>query len=101
LTFGHKDAKTLGAGIRVPLFYCHSPLKAVVPPALTSVAINGQLEVLDVFGQVIPGLYAGGNMGHGNLLLQGQGHQQHGMAMAWAFTSGRLSGRNAATKSWQ
>ena len=95
-TFGHKEANTLGAGIAAPPFFSHGPLRPIVPPADTSVVINTRLEVLDVFGRVMPGLYAGGNMGHGNLMLNGQGHQ-HGMSMSWAFTSGRLSGRNAAT----
>lgn len=94
-TFGHKDANTLGAGIRVPPFYCHSPLRNTVLPADTSLLINTRLQVLDVFGEVIPGLYAGGDMGHGNLLLTGTGH---GVNMGWAFTSGRLAGKFAAAE---
>jgi fumarate reductase flavoprotein subunit len=93
-TFGHPQAKTVGAGIRVPPFYCHSPLKALLMPADVSVAINTRLQVLDVFGKVIPGLYAGGDMGHGNMLLSVTGH---GVRMGWAFTSGRLGGGFAAT----
>lgn len=92
-TFGHKDANTVGAGIRVPPFYCHGPLRTLGLPGYTSVAVNTRLQVIDVFGRVIPGLYAGGNMGHGNLVYAG-----HGMTMAWAFTSGRLSGTNAAAE---
>jgi fumarate reductase flavoprotein subunit len=96
--FGHKDANTLGTGIKVPPFYCHSPLRTLVTPGDTSVAINTNLQVIDVFGKVIPGLYAGGVMGHGNLLFRGTGY---GIHMAWAFTSGRLGGRNAAAeKPW-
>jgi fumarate reductase flavoprotein subunit len=94
-TFGHKDANTVGAGIRVPPFYCHSPLRTIVLPADTSLAINTRMQVLDVFGNVIPGLYAGGDMGHGNLLLTGTGH---GINMSWAFTSGRLGGKLAAAR---
>lgn len=93
-TFGHKDANTVGAGIKTPPFYCHSPLRTVVMPADTSLLINARLQVLDVFGNVISGLYAAGDMGHGNLLVTGTGH---GINMGWAFTSGRLSGRAAAT----
>jgi FAD binding domain len=92
-TFGHEAAGTQGAGIRKPPFYCHSPLRALVLPADTSVAIDTGLRVIDVFGKVIPGLYAGGDMGHGNLMLTGTGH---GLNMAWAFTSGRLVGEFAA-----
>jgi fumarate reductase flavoprotein subunit len=91
-TFGHPDAKTVGAGIRVPPFYCHSPLRTIVLPADTSLAINTRLQVIDVFGKVIPGLYAGGDMGHGNLLVNGTGH---GINMGWAFTSGRLAAKSA------
>ncbi len=85
----------MGTGITVPPFYCHSPLRTMVLPGDTSVEINTNLQVLDVFGKVIPSLYAGGVMGHGNLLLRGTGY---GMHMAWAFTSGHLSGRNAAAE---
>lgn len=92
-TFGHKEANTVCAGIKVPPFYCHGPLRTLGLPAYASVAINTRLQVIDVFGRVIPGLYAGGNMGHGNLIFAG-----HGMTMAWAFTSGRLGGNNAAAE---
>lgn len=97
-TFGHPAAQTVGAGIRVPPFYCHSPLRTIDMPSDTSVLVNTRLQVLDVFGRVIPGLYAGGDMGHGNLIIRGTGH---GINMAWAFTSGRLGGRWAAgEESW-
>ena len=76
-----------------PPFYAHSPLRPLVTPADTSVAINTSLQVIDVFGNVIPGLYAGGVMGHGGFLFRGTGY---GVYLAWAFTSGRLGGRNAA-----
>jgi len=94
-TFGHAAANTLGAGIRVPPFFCHGPLRSMVMPSDTSLAINASLQVLDVFGKVIPSLYAGGDMGHGNLMTEGTGH---GINMAWAFTSGRLGGRLAAAQ---
>lgn len=94
-TFGHEDANTVGVGIRVPPFYCHGPLKSWVMPADTSLAINTKFQVLDVFGKVIPGLYAGGDMGHGNMMTSGTGH---GINMGWAFTSGRLGGKLAAAQ---
>lgn len=97
-SFGHKEANTVGAGIHAPPFYCHSPLRTIVLPADTSVAINNRLQVLDVFGKVIPSLYAGGDMGHGNLLLTGTGH---GVNMGWAFSSGRLAGKFAAAEKTQ
>jgi hypothetical protein len=94
-TFGNEQAHTVGAGIRVPPFYCHSPLRNIVLPADTSLAINTRLQVMHVFGMVIPGLYAGGDMGHGDLLLDGI---SHGLKMGWAFTSGRLGGKLAAAE---
>jgi fumarate reductase flavoprotein subunit len=98
-TFGHKDANTAGAGIRVPPFYCHGPLQTWIMPADTSLAINSKFQVLDVFAKVIPGLYAGGDMGHGNMMTSGTGH---GINMGWAFTSGRLGGKLAAAQApWQ
>lgn len=92
-TLGHEQANTLGGGIGLPPFYCHGPLKAWVMPADTSLTINTQFQVLDVFGNAIAGLYAGGDMGHGNMMTSGTGH---GINMGWAFTSGRLGGRLAA-----
>jgi fumarate reductase flavoprotein subunit len=94
-TFGNKEANTVGAGIRVPPFYCHSPLRNIVLPADTSLAINTRLQVTHVFGTVISGLYAGGDMGHGDLLLDGI---SHGLKMGWALTSGRLGGKLAAAE---
>lgn len=92
-TFGHPQARTVGAGIQVPPFYCHSPLRTIDMPSDTSLLINTRQQVIDVYGRVIPSLYAGGDMGHGNLILKGTGH---GINMGWAFTSGRLGGRSAA-----
>lgn len=94
-TFGHEGAGTARAGILVPPFYCHGPLKTWLMPADTSLAINAQFQVLDVFGKVIPGLYAGGDMGHGDMATSGTGH---GINMGWAFTSGRLGGKLAAAQ---
>ena len=54
-------------------------------------AVDTSLRVLDVEGDPIPGLFAAGSAGQGGLLLEGHGHH-----LAWAFTSGRIAGRNAA-----
>ncbi len=42
-------------------------------------------------GHPIPGLYAAGSAGQGGVILEGHGHH-----LGWAFTSGRLAGRNAS-----
>ena len=53
--------------------------------------VTPRLEVLDGGDAVIPGLYAAGSSGQGGVLLEGHGHH-----LGWAFTSGRIAGRNAA-----
>jgi fumarate reductase flavoprotein subunit len=96
-TFGHPDAGTVGAGIKVAPLYCHGPIKPMVLLADCSLAVNTDLQVLDPFGEPIPGLYAGGNMGHGMMIAGG-----HGTHMAWCFSSGRHAGMNvAALEPWE
>jgi fumarate reductase flavoprotein subunit len=56
-------------------------------------AVNERHAVLDADDRPIPGLFAAGSNGQGGLLLKGHGHH-----LGWAFTSGRLAGRNAALK---
>lgn len=55
------------------------------------VAVNNRLQVLGQDDTPIAGLYAAGLIGMGGVLLEGHGHH-----LGWAFTSGRLAGRNAA-----
>jgi fumarate reductase flavoprotein subunit len=55
------------------------------------VRIDGALRVVGRSGQPIRGLWAAGSAGQGGVLLNGHGHH-----LGWAFTSGRLAGRNAA-----
>lgn len=90
-TFGHPTPKTVGAGIQVPPFYAHGPIRTQIILGNVSTVVNTQMQVLDVYGKPIPKLYAGGNMGHGLTFLSG-----HGTHMAWAFASGRSAGKNAA-----
>ncbi len=95
-TFGNAEAGTVGAGIKTPPFYCHGPIRVQVITADVSLVVNTKLQVLDVYGNVIKGLYSGGENGHGDLFLSG-----HGTHMAWGFTSGRLAGQNlAAEQPW-
>ncbi|MER9819859.1 FAD-dependent oxidoreductase [Mesorhizobium sp. M0129] len=54
--------------------------------------INASMQVLGTDGEIIPGLYAAGATGQGGIILEGHGHH-----LGWAFTSGRLAGRGAAT----
>jgi succinate dehydrogenase/fumarate reductase flavoprotein subunit len=54
-------------------------------------AVNDRLQVLGENDLPIAGLYAAGSVGQGGMMLMGHGHH-----LGWAFTSGRLAGRNAA-----
>lgn len=72
-------------------FYALGPAKSWVVLTDGGARINTRMEVLDREGRPIPGLYAAGSAGQGGVLLEGHGHH-----LGWAFTSGRLAGRNAA-----
>ena len=56
------------------------------------VAVDEEMRALTLDGDPIEGLYAAGNVA-GDLLLLGHGHHH-----AWIFMSGRIAGRNAATR---
>ena len=56
--------------------------------------VDAQMRVLRADASVIPGLYAAGSNGQGGIMIWG-----HGLHIAWAFTSGRLAGTNAAQHS--
>jgi len=72
------------------------PAKAYFTTTEGGAAVNHDLQVLDVQGNPIPGLYAAGQVGLGGMILWG-----HGLHIAWALTSGRLAARNAATRDVQ
>lgn len=80
----------LGGGIKKPPFYMMGPAISYLSVTKGGLDINTNFQVLDEDGKVIPGLFAGGGTA-GGLMLMG-----HGMGLAWAFTSGRLAGKNAA-----
>ena len=75
-------------------FYLLGPAKLFVTFTDGGLAVDEALHVLDSGGTPIAGLYAAGSTGQGGLLLEGHGHH-----LGWAFTSGRLAGRNAAFES--
>lgn len=80
---------------RAPLsqgpFYALGPAISWIVFSEGGLKVDRDLRVLRRDGRVIPGLYAAGSAGQGGVLLEGHGHH-----LAWAFTSGRLAGRNAA-----
>lgn len=86
-------------GARPPLtrapYYALGPVRAYVNYTDGGLAVNAHLQVLGPGEQPIPGLFAAGSNGQGGLLLKGHGHH-----LGWAFTSGRIAGRNAARLSF-
>lgn len=91
----HNAAIAAAPGERAPLltppFFALGPVRPVFVHAEGGLAVTRRLEVLGADDRPIPGLYAAGSTGQGGLLLKGHGHH-----LAWAFTSGRRAGRNAA-----
>ena len=75
-----------------PPFYALGPAKSYVVFTDGGLKVTERLEVVRGDGAVIPGLYAAGSAGQGGLLLEGHGHH-----LGWAFISGRIAGRNAAS----
>lgn len=73
-------------------YYALGPVKSYVVFTDGGLLVNERLEVLDANDAPIPGLYAAGSAGQGGLLLEGHGHH-----LGWAFVSGRIAGRNAAS----
>ena len=62
--------------------------------------VNGNIEVLDANGEVIPGLYAVGTDSMGVLLSETTGYIDYGgIDHGWCLTSGRIAGENAANYS--
>jgi fumarate reductase flavoprotein subunit len=84
------ERSPLGEGILKPPYYVMGPAVGYIGVTIGGLDVNTQLQVLDQSGKVIPGLYAGGRTA-GGLVIMG-----HGLNLAWAFTSGRLSGKIAA-----
>ena len=85
----------LGRGSRSPIlrppFYALGPVRNYINYTDGGLAVNEHLQVLRTDGTPVKGLFAAGSNGQGGLLLKGHGHH-----LGWAFTSGRIAGRNAA-----
>ncbi len=73
-------------------YYALGPVKSWIILTDGGLTVNTSHQVTRADGSVVPGLYAVGSTGQGGLLLEGHGHH-----LAWAFTSGRLAGRHAAS----
>ena len=79
--------RTGGAAIEQAPFYA-GRVVAVSPDTAGGVTVNTRLQVVDVFGEPIPGLYAVGNMVGG---FKGRVNVGCGQAIGWGYTSGRLA----------
>ncbi len=71
--------------IQTPPFYAAWSTPCV-HDCISGLRINGKAQVIDLWGQVIPGLYCGGETAGG--------FNQHGLAKSLTF--GRIAGREAA-----
>ena len=72
-------------------FYAMGPVSCFVPGTEGGLAINERFQILGENDEPIPGLFGAGIVAQGGVMLEGHGHH-----LGWAFTSGRLAGRNAA-----
>lgn len=79
--------KPLGPGP----YHVLGPVQSWIVITDGGLGVTDRHEVVRADGSVIAGLFAAGSTGQGGLLLEGHGHH-----LGWAFTSGRLAGRNAA-----
>ena len=79
--------------ITKPPYYALGPAKAYIIFTNGGLKVTLNLEVVGQNEQVIPGLYAAGANGQSGMLLEGHGHH-----LGWAFVSGLMAGRNAASR---
>ncbi len=80
-----------GPPLERPPFIALGPLRSWIVTTEGGVRIDQQMRVLDPRGQPIANLFAAGSNGMGGIVIWG-----HGLHIAWALTSGRVAGRNAA-----
>ena len=82
---------TFGPPLTQPPFIALGPAKSWIVTTEGGLRVNKQLQVLREDGGAIGGLYAAGCTGLGGMVMWG-----HGLHIAWAVTSGRMAGQNAA-----
>ena len=88
----NQKQKLRGYGqILVPPFVALGPVRSFLVLTDGGLKVDPQMRVKKTGGGIISGLFAAGAVGQGDLLLQGHGHH-----LAWAFTSGREAGAQAA-----
>lgn len=98
-----KDGKALGASppkagwaykIMTPKFYAFYPLVPGITLTFGSIRTNGNAQVLEMDGRVIPGLYAAGEAAGGLFYDDYIG----GGSLANCLVMGRIAGKQAATE---
>ena len=72
-------------------FFSLGPAKSYIVLTDGGLAVDENLRLLGHGDTPVAGLWAAGSAGQGGLMLKGHGHH-----IGWAFTSGRIAGRNAA-----
>jgi fumarate reductase flavoprotein subunit len=77
--------------------FCASQITAVYLVILGGLKINPRLQVLDIEGNAIPGLYAAGNVS-GSFFGSQYPTTVPGLSHSRAWTFGRLAGLNAAAE---
>ena len=77
-------------------FHILGPVRSWIAFSEGGLRIDEEFRVLDKARTPIPGLFAAGSAGQGGVILEGHGHH-----LAWAFVSGLLAGRTAASSATQ
>ena len=92
-TVGSRNSVGLATGkaLAAAPYFALGPLIVRMRHVPIGIAVDGRLQVLKETGEPIPGLFAAGDTGQA-----GFAGIAHGHSLAWAFTTGRLAGRNAA-----
>lgn len=83
----------VGPGIVQPPFFAVGPVRPIITFSAGGLRVDTEMHVLDKDGAAIPRLYSCGANAEARVFLGGHGHH-----LAWAFGTGRIAGRNAATE---
>ena len=91
LSVEQHNASREDGGLTNGPFISLGPAKSYIVLTDGGLAVDENLRLLGHGDTPVPGLWAAGSAGQGGLMLKGHGHH-----IGWAFTSGRIAGRNAA-----
>jgi len=86
------DRDATGAGLSKPPFYAIGPIRPVNLLSAGGLSVDREMRVLSQEGVPIPGLFSCGANAEAGVFLGGHGHH-----LAWAFGTGMIAGRNAAS----